>query len=203
MWFLQFPGGASGKGPAWKCRVHKKHRFSPWVQKITCRRACQSTPVFLPGDSNGQRSLAGYGPQSHEESVMTEATWHARMCYWGPWKQVWADFFYKGPCSTYFWLWSLAMSAQSCPILCDPLDCLLSDSTILGILQARILEWVAISSSRGSSSPRDQTQVRISWISRWIVYHWDSYCNYCAQFHSSVRKWPQTMPKWTSMAVFS
>ena len=87
-------------------------------------------------------------------------------------------FFYKGPHSTYFWLWSLlqlVLSAQLCPVLCDPLECLLPDSTILGILQARTLEWVVISSSRGSSQPRDQTQVScISWISRWILYHWDT-----------------------------
>ena len=44
--------------------------------------------------------------------------------------------------------------AQSCPTLCDPMD-----YTIHGILQARILEWVAIPFSRGSSWPRDQTQV--------------------------------------------
>ena len=49
--------------------------------------------------------------------------------------------------------------AQSCPTLCDLVDCSLPGSSIQGILQARILEWVAISFSRGSSQPRDQTQV--------------------------------------------
>jgi len=49
--------------------------------------------------------------------------------------------------------------AQSCPTLCDPMDCSPPGSTAHGILQARILEWVAISFSRGSSRPRDQTQV--------------------------------------------
>ena len=44
--------------------------------------------------------------------------------------------------------------AQSCPTLCDPLD-----YTVHGILQARILEWVAFPFSRGSSQSRDQTQV--------------------------------------------
>ena len=43
---------------------------------------------------------------------------------------------------------------QSCPTLCDPMD-----YTVNGILQARILEWVAVSISSGSSQPRDQTQV--------------------------------------------
>ena len=45
-------------------------------------------------------------------------------------------------------------AAQSCPTLCNPTDC-----TVHGILQARILEWVAYSFSRGSSRPRNQTGV--------------------------------------------
>ena len=49
--------------------------------------------------------------------------------------------------------------AQSCPTLCYPVDCSLPDSSLHGILQAGILEWVAISFSRESSQPRDQTQV--------------------------------------------
>ena len=49
--------------------------------------------------------------------------------------------------------------AQSCPTLCDSMDCSLPGSSIHGILQARILEWVAISFSRGSSQPRDRTRV--------------------------------------------
>ena len=49
--------------------------------------------------------------------------------------------------------------AQSCPTLSDPMDCSLPGSSVHEIFQARILEWVAISFSRGSSRPRDQTQV--------------------------------------------
>ena len=50
---------------------------------------------------------------------------------------------------------------QSCPTLCNPMDCSLAGSSIHGIFQARILEWVAISFSRRSSWPRDWT-----WVSR-------------------------------------
>ena len=53
----------------------------------------------------------------------------------------------------------LSEVAQSCPTLCNPVDCSPPGSSIHGILQARILEWVAISFSRGSSWPRDRTQV--------------------------------------------
>ena len=48
---------------------------------------------------------------------------------------------------------------QSCPTLCDPMDCSLPGSSLHGILQARVLEWVAISFSGGSSGHRDRTQV--------------------------------------------
>ena len=44
---------------------------------------------------------------------------------------------------------------QSCPVLCNPMDCSLPGSSVLGILQARILEWVAIPFSRGSSQPQE------------------------------------------------
>ena len=48
---------------------------------------------------------------------------------------------------------------QPCPALCNPMDCSRPGSSVYGILQARILEWVAIPSSRGSSQPRDRTWV--------------------------------------------
>ena len=50
-----------------------------------------------------------------------------------------------------------SLSLQLCLTLCDPMDCHKPGSSVYGILQARILEWVAISSSRKSSQPRDQT----------------------------------------------
>ena len=48
---------------------------------------------------------------------------------------------------------------QSCSTLCDPMDCSLSGSSVHGIFQARVLEWIAISFSRGSSRPKNQTWV--------------------------------------------
>ena len=64
----------------WRCeknpsaRRHKRRGFNPWVGKITWRRKWQPTPVFLPGESHGQRSLAGYSPRGHKELDRTEAT---------------------------------------------------------------------------------------------------------------------------------
>ena len=59
--------------------------------------------------------------------------------------------------------------AKSCLTLCNPVDCSPSGSSVHGISQARILEWVAISCATGSSRSRDQTC--ISSIGRWILYH--------------------------------
>ena len=70
-----FPGGASGKEPACQFRRHKRLRFDPWVGKILWRMAWQPTPVFLPGESHGQRN---YSPQRCIELNTTEATEHAR-----------------------------------------------------------------------------------------------------------------------------
>ena len=57
-----------------------------------------------------------------------------------------------------------------CLTLCNPMECSPWSFSGHGISQARILEWVAISFSRGSSWPRDQTHV--SCIGRWILYYW-------------------------------
>ena len=50
--------------------------FNSWVRKIPCKRAWQLTPVFLPEESHGQRSLAGYSAWGCKESDMTEVTEH-------------------------------------------------------------------------------------------------------------------------------
>ena len=65
-------------------------------------------------------------------------------------------------------LYLLYIIAQSCLTLCDPMDCSLPSSSVHGIFQARILEWVAIYFSRRSSQTRDWTQVsRI--VGRWFT----------------------------------
>ena len=65
-----------------------------------------------------------------------------------------------------------SLVAQSHPTLCDPMDCSLPGSSIRAILQVRILEWVAISHSKGSSRPRNRTHIScISCIDKQILYH--------------------------------
>ena len=94
-----------------------------------------------------------------------------------------------------------ALVAQSYLTLCDPMDCSLPGSSIRGIFQARILEWIDISFSRGSSWPRDQTQVShiagkhfTIWASRgavimnWI-FHLDQYTCIWVWLLNSLRKY--------------
>ena len=52
----------TGKESACQCRRHRRHEFDPWVRKIPWRRQWQPTPVFLPGESHGQRSQGDYSP---------------------------------------------------------------------------------------------------------------------------------------------
>ena len=54
------------------CLPCRRFGFDPWVGKIPWRRKWQPTPVFLPGESHGQRSLVGYSPQGCKESKTTE-----------------------------------------------------------------------------------------------------------------------------------
>ena len=75
----------------------------------------------------------------------------------------------------YLWLYYCSLCAKSlqlCPALCDPIAWIPSDSTVHGISQARTLEWVAISFSRGASPPGDWTPVScIFCTGRQVLYH--------------------------------
>ena len=71
-----FQGGASGKEPACQCRRCQRCGFRSWVRTIPCRRAWQPTPVFMPGESHGQRAWESDGLWS---------TWSQRV------RQDWSD----------------------------------------------------------------------------------------------------------------
>ena len=124
----------------------------PGWRKIPWRRKLQATPVFLPGESHAQRNLVGYIQSVGSQRVR---------CDWVTNTSPWLNL----P-----WLSEVSEVAQSCPSLCDPMDCSLLCSSVHGIFQARVLEWVAISFSKGSSWPRDRTQVsrtvgrRFTWL---------------------------------------
>ena len=76
-----------------------------------------------------------------------------------------------------FWIWLIHIScvcpvSQLCPTFCDPIDCSSLGSSVHGTLQERILEWVAISFSMGTSQPRYWARVSgVSWTGRIILSH--------------------------------
>ena len=85
-----------------------------------------------------------------------------------------------------------AKSLQSCPTLCNSMNCSPSGSFVHGILQARILEWFAISSWRGFSQPRDWTWVScISWIGRQVLYQYPLFQRWIrvSQFKNVLYTW--------------
>ena len=120
----------------------------------------QPTPVFLPGNSHGRKSLVGYSPWGCKELDMTAATntfLQGIFLTQGsnpgllPYRQI---LYHLSPREA-----QSVLAAQSCPILCNPMDCsapppTLPGSSAHGLLQARILEGVAILFSRVSSRPR-------------------------------------------------
>ena len=83
---------------------------------------------------------------------------------WGKWGTERPSNLLKGLAVVVVWLLSLVR------LFCDPMDCSLPGSSVHGIYQARILERVAISFSRGFSRPRGWTCVSCN--GRWILYHW-------------------------------
>ena len=106
------------------------------------------------------------------------------LCFWSSLSQIiiWMDVlrFWKINgfslcCNSATWPIKFGVSVhakllQLCSTLCDPMDCSLPGSSVHGILQARILEWIAMLSSRGSSQPTDQTWVSyISCIGRQVL----------------------------------
>ena len=76
-------------------------------------------------------------------------------------------------------------------LFCDPIDYGLPGPSVHGISEARILEWVAISLSRGSSRRRDQTH--ISYIGMWIVYQWDTREVHNERLFSHKNEWNNTV----------
>ena len=153
---LGFPGGSVVKKNPPAMQGIRRLEFHLWVGKIPWRRKCQPTPVFLPGKSHGQRSLEGYSPWGRKESDTTEQL---------------SLFLLFSNGRIHIWSRKVLV-VQLCPTFCDLMDCRSPGSSVNGIFQARILEWVVISYSRESSWPRDWTRVScVSCLGRWILYH--------------------------------
>ena len=165
----------SSKESACHCR---RQGLEPWVGKIPWRRKWEPTSVFLPGKSHGQRSLAGCSSWGHKESDTAEQLTHSDpdLPQTGRYfMQIWEGDWPEGIlCLRRVCICPvLCMCTQSCPTLCDPVDCSPPGSSVHGISQARILEWVAF------PFPVDlpNLEICVSYIGRWVLYqlsHWGS-----------------------------
>ena len=124
--------------------------FNPQVGKIPWRRIWQPTPVFLPEEAHGQRSLAGYNPWGCKELDTTEQITLSQ---------------HQGHIYRYMHV----LVAQLCPTLCASMDCSLPGFSVHGISQEGILEWAAIPFFR-SSWPKDWICIAyVSCIGRWVL----------------------------------
>ena len=134
-WVMSFLGRSDGEEFA--CNAGDPGLI-PGVGKIFWREEWKLTPVFLPGESHGQWSLAGYSPWCRKESNTIE---QLTLLWALPWWWMWKFFF-------------LFKVTQSCLTLRSH-----GVYTVHEIFQARILEWITFPFSRGSSQLRDWTQV--------------------------------------------
>ena len=91
LYYGDFPGGTSGKEPTCQSRRHKRRGFDPWVGKMAWRRTWQPTPVVLPGEYHGQKSLVGYSPSRLHHNltqVSTHTHTHTHMHGHTLWKVI-------------------------------------------------------------------------------------------------------------------
>ena len=125
---LGLPSQHSGKESLCQSRRSKRHGFDTWVCKIPWSRKWQPTPIFWPGESQGQRSLAGYSSCGSEESDKVEHTHTNREInilfshlanYWkrSGHFQYWTILKRVKGCSVQF-----SSFTQSCPTVSDPMN---------------------------------------------------------------------------------
>ena len=130
--------------------------FLPWGLSELASSCCgNSLHSLLP-------SFSGLYEQTFTpRSQYMSAAGHQKLC-WTLWGSTRLG---SAPC--------VCTDAQSCPALCDPMDCSPPGSSVHGIFQARILELVALSYSRGSSRPRDWTHISVSpaLAGQFFTYH--------------------------------
>ena len=159
-------------------------KFDLWVRKIPWRRKWQPTLASLRWKCPGQRSLVGYSPWGHKRvrhNSATKQTVHFQWLYVQIYRRATLTVIHLPDFSPSAWNYPSWVTEhtrtswvkmilnreigmciklpQSCLTLCNPMDDSPPGFSVHWILQARILEWFAMSSSRGSSRPRDHAHV--------------------------------------------
>ena len=140
-------------------RMRAKSLSRVWLFATPWTVAYQDSPsmgfsinMYLPGESTGAKSLQSCQTLQPHRRQPTRLP-----CPWdSPGKNTGVGCHFLLQCMK---VQSESEVAQSCPTLSDPMDCSPPGSSIHGIFQARVLEWDAIAFSRGSSWPRDRTQI--------------------------------------------
>ena len=149
----------------------------PWVRKIPWRSKRQPTPVWAI-----VQRITKSGTQLKDWAHHSLRCLKSKYWYWGffSFLVLILTSFCRSYCYDFFVVcffeeWTVCVCTkllQSCLTLCDPMDYSLPGSSVHGITQARILEWVVLPSSRGSSQFRDWTHVSyVSCTGRWVLYH--------------------------------
>ena len=167
-----FPQSSVGKES-----VCRRAQFDSWVGKIRWRRDRLPTPVFLgfPCSSAGKESARNAGDLGAIPGLGRS-----------PGEGKGYPLQYSGLENFMECMYSIHSmcvrpeSLQSCPTACDPMDCSPPGSSVHGILQARILEWVAMPSSRGSSRPRDHA------LHCHTLYHWGLFGSPFIQYPTNI-----------------
>ena len=165
--------------------------FVLWTEVYVCGK------ITLPGEGK-EIHFPREGPCTSEKPSHRTSKGKGSEEFSSPCSATWPEALFRA-------VFVRAQLLQSCPALgldsWDPKDCSLPDSSVRGILQARILEWIAISFSRGSSWPRDWTQVsRIAgrhftdWP--WIFYRIKMFSQDQAQYRAGLSKY--LLNDWTN-----
>ena len=138
----------SGKESPCQCRRCNRCRFDPWVGKIPWSRRRQPTPVFMPGKFHGQRSLAGYsllGCRVRHDWACMRARAHTHTHTHTHTLWIWEMQTSQAPTQTTACVLYVQL-LHSCLTLSNTMNCSPPGTFVHGILQASILEWVAIPS---------------------------------------------------------
>ena len=145
---------------------------APWISSLDQDRETEELKrlgAWAQGEGRWNVTSQG-GPADEIHKLQHHFTQSPRGCQWPPlWRmRPHSNLLHRVLMSLKKWV----LVAHSGPTLCDPMDCNLTGSSVHGIPQVRLLEWVAMPSSRGSSWPRDQTPIScISGIGRPILSH--------------------------------
>ena len=147
-------------GEAGASATGKAHRTEQW--KGTELKKDQHCKIFFPRDRSANSMLAKQ--KGNTDPLIYGFLSHLKIS----WIQCKVIYIYLH--AKYISRMCCCLVTKLCPTLLPTMNCRPQDSSVHRVSQARILEWVAISFSKGSSLPGDQTH--ISCTGRWVLYHW-------------------------------